>query len=116
MICKVADTQDGRVVHCHLTKKGREVVSRTFAPKIGDARLEKAMMDGLQLWLRTQQQKYGRSSFGICRTCTHFDKRGSRPRCRFLDVALKRAEIDKLCREHQFPGQESHRAARRKGD
>jgi DNA-binding MarR family transcriptional regulator len=110
---KRPDSKDRRVVHLHLTERGREVLDESFPPatlkgameRIGDAERE-LLASGLQRLLRAMQEANRLRSFGVCKTCRHhrLQDDGSR-RCGLTGETLTDDDSGKICREHEPPGE-----------
>ncbi len=56
--------------------------------------------DVLARVLEAAARRNGFQPFGICRTCRHFDARGSGGYCKLLSILLAPPEIEKICHEH----------------
>lgn len=103
LMTRVPDAEDGRVVHCRLTDEGNAVADdafptphlRSLAPDRRDA-VEAAAVE----LLRTLQAGRGYRTFGQCRTCAMFERRGSRFRCGLTQERLSTPDSLRICREH----------------
>jgi len=111
LIEKTPDSTDGRVVHCSLTAQGKKDLAASAARDPvarGLEQLKKEDRDqvaGLLLpVLRSAQQARGGLTFGVCRTCVHFRRRGRRLHCGLTDEPLTNAESKLICREHAASG------------
>ena len=99
--------KDKRKLHLSLTKAGRAVVSRVNPPRAFKeafaASSAPSSLDELFLELLTTLQRInGSKSFGICKTCAHFQHRGTGNsyRCGLTEEPLKVRETGLICREH----------------
>ncbi|MBT7692120.1 MAG: MarR family transcriptional regulator [Gemmatimonadales bacterium] len=108
LINKTPDANDGRVAHCSLTPAGRKALTRAAA---GDPIAHELAQLGapertqlvalLQPVLRAAQQSRGGLTFGVCRTCTHFQRQGPRRfQCGLTGETLTQADSERICREH----------------
>ncbi|NVO56996.1 winged helix-turn-helix transcriptional regulator [Rhodobacteraceae bacterium B1Z28] len=61
------------------------------------AELEKTLRRGLQLALKAN----GGQSFGLCKTCEHYDPQEVNGFCKLLSVSLSKGENNKICVEHK---------------
>ncbi|WP_254440124.1 MarR family winged helix-turn-helix transcriptional regulator [Ruegeria atlantica] len=59
--------------------------------------LENALRHGLQLALKAN----GGQSFGLCKTCKHYDPQEVNGFCKLLSVSLSKGENNKICVEHK---------------
>lgn len=107
-LTKTPDTADRRSVHCALTSKGRAALAIAAARDPvarGLEQLEKAEQARLASLLlpvlRSAQEAHGRLTFGVCRTCAHFRRRGRRYRCGLTGEPLTAADSERICREHE---------------
>ena len=99
------DGSDGRVVRLALTPAGRSVAAEALAPEglqaaltgLHPGNLEEALA-GLLAGL---QRANGLRSFGVCHTCRHFTRAGSRFRCGLTGEGLTKADSSRICREHE---------------
>jgi len=111
LIAKEPDQTDRRQVHLRVTGAGRKVVRRASRAGVleeavsGLGKGEAAHLDGaLADLLRTLQSANGHISFGVCRTCRHFQKEGGGAfRCGLTGEPLAARESELLCREHEIP-------------
>ena len=110
LIRKKADPGDRRAVRLELTAAGRRALEsdplEEFAEslaalgKTGEGALERQLTALLSERL---EQTEGRP-FGICRTCTHFEKKapeGKPHRCGLLDVPLSAEDAEQICVEQE---------------
>lgn len=107
LIAKAPDAVDGRVQHCHLTPAASRIVASTHPLGIlaetkerDVAEAEKAAVE----LLRVLQRGRGFRTFGQCRTCAQFERRGTTSRCGLTGERLSREDSLRICREHQTPG------------
>ncbi len=64
---------------------------------VKQAELEKALRRGLHQALKAN----GGQSFGVCRTCEHYDPNEANGFCKLLSVSLLKGENNKICVEHK---------------
>ncbi|MFP2924191.1 MarR family winged helix-turn-helix transcriptional regulator [Pyxidicoccus sp. 3LG] len=108
LLSKVADTEDRRVVHLHLTDAGRAVLRDTLPPALFTQALRglpgggEGLEESLSGLLRSMQVANAGRSFGVCASCKHFRREGpGRFRCGLTEEPLSREESTLLCREHE---------------
>lgn len=100
LVEKTPDPNDKRVQHCAVTSNGAQVVADAL--RIPDAGGE-ALHAALTAVLRTLQQTADARTFGVCHSCIHHQVQGARTRCGLTGEPLRKADRDKLCREHEPP-------------
>jgi len=103
-----ADATDGRVSHLELTPAGRREASAAWRRPLKEA-IEGAvdrrakLSDQLEAVLRALQEANDHRSFGACRTCRFFQKRGPNSfRCGLTSERLSVRDSGLLCREHEY--------------
>lgn len=104
-ISEEVSKSDKRSISYTPTDAGRALVSVSnpiavaFNSLIPDeqSELENALRHGLQLALKMN----GGQSFGLCRTCEHYDPQGMNGFCNLLSVSLSESESNKICVEHK---------------
>lgn len=110
LISKQADSKDKRATHLSLTKKGRELVQgalpsasvKAACGAMNNAEIT-ALNTGLTSLLRAVQHKNSFKSFGQCFSCIHNVKLSPRKHmCGLTNEALTVAEVDYICREHEY--------------
>ncbi len=103
LITRVPDAEDRRVVHCHLTDEGNAVADDAFPapglPSLAPDRQDAVEAAAVEL-LRALQAGRGFRSFGQCRTCALFERRGSRFWCGLTQERLSTPDSLRICREH----------------
>lgn len=92
---KVPDDEDGRVVHCRLTKRGTALVAETQL-----ARGAPSLQAEVVALLRSLQVADGRRTFGQCKGCRFFQPRTKGGVCGVTREALRPADTRLICREH----------------
>lgn len=99
---KHADDQDGRILHCRLTRAGAAIVDEAFPVEWGSASREElraAEASAIQLLARLQAAR-GHRSFGQCSTCRMFQRNGARFTCGLTGEPLTKRDSLQICREH----------------
>lgn len=102
------DDDDGRKVHCSLTKQGAEALRSAVPPPILrelDDKTVQELTDKMMDVLRTVQRSQEQKTFGICFSCAHFRRKGlkSTHQCGLTLEPLFEDEIQQICREHEPP-------------
>ena len=109
LIAKRPDKRDGRVIHLELTDRGKRFLEdqwpsrhvREAVAMLPEPRLKK-LQDALRELLTALQRAHGSRSFGVCRTCSLFERLGDgRFRCGLTLEPLAEVETGKICREHR---------------
>ncbi|MEY4767437.1 MAG: hypothetical protein RL637_76 [Pseudomonadota bacterium] len=108
-LSKKTDQHDKRVVHLHLSVQGKAVLQQTlpntlFLQAELDLKQQYPTIDyqTILLSLLTALQKANRfASFGLCKTCQHFDQRIKGGFCQLTEEALTVEDSEKICQEHQ---------------
>lgn len=104
---KTIDSLDGRVVHLSLTAAGAALVDelkpldmfKQAEHKVSHQEfdsIENALQTTLGLLQKVNQSK----SFGMCRTCEHFNVIEHHYQCGLTGEDLERGDTDKICRDH----------------
>ena len=99
---KVPDPGDGRRVRCVLTSAGKDVVDACY-PSPDLRGIEAEMVDAITELLRRLQWTRGQRTFGVCRTCKHYERRGKGGRCGLTGEELSSMDGGLICREHSVP-------------
>lgn len=110
---KHPDAKDRRVVHLSLTAAGKELLAQAIPPKAlsrGVGQLpeveQKALVDALNTILSALQRANQLKTFGVCKTCRYNKpQEGGLYWCNLTQEALKPADIERICREHEMPRQ-----------
>ncbi len=106
LVRKLADPDDGRILHCVLTPAGQAIVEAAHpAPaltRLPDAEQAEALAAAIRL-LRALQAGRGFKTFGQCRTCAHLRREGPALRCGVTGQALTQGDASRICREHEAP-------------
>ncbi|MBL1293016.1 MAG: winged helix-turn-helix transcriptional regulator [Thiotrichales bacterium] len=109
LIEKAQDKTDRRVVHLMLTNNGKRVVKSAFANEQWSntcerlpAQQRERMAEDLAQLLTELTRQHSAQSFGVCRTCQHFNYDNSNYSCRLLQIPLEACETAKLCHEHSL--------------
>ena len=108
-ISRAADAADRRIVRLGLTETGRAQLGGTASsewmsaiaqmPRAQHAAAETALAQLLGEW---QQTRRGRT-FGVCRSCRHFQAGRMEHRCGLTGEVLSEEDSGKICREHEEP-------------
>lgn len=115
-ITRSCDETDRRVVRLALTRAGRERIDETAenewraaseALPAADRKAAEAALD--RLLSRWQQSRGGRT-FGVCRTCRHFQAGRTEHRCGLTGEALSERDSTRICREHAMANPPRSRA------
>lgn len=108
LLKKKRDSTDGRVVHLHLTPKGRALVKDCVDGSDRATALHRSKSDfaqlqeGLEALLKDIQHANGCRTFGACHTCKFFQPKaiGQHHRCGLTLEPLYSKDSLKICREH----------------
>jgi len=102
LLRRLADGQDRRVQHCHLTEGGQEVVRDSHrAVMLPQVRVQ--TVERLEGLLRDLLAARGGRAFGVCATCAHHRLTEAGRRCVLLAVPLTDDDATRICREHLSP-------------
>jgi len=109
LIRRESDEQDRRVVRLTLSARGRKAAEALgFAQDWNDAVASlppgqvTAADEALTGSLRALQRRTGRLSFGVCRSCDHFQiESGAQFRCGLTGEPLSAQDATLICREHR---------------
>ena len=109
LVAKRSDERDRRVIHLELTNEGRRLLAyRWPAHRLREALAELSeaqrgrFEDALRDLLTSLQRSHGSRSFGVCHTCSLFERlRDGRFRCGLTEEPLEETQTEKICREHQ---------------
>lgn len=104
LVVRVEDPADRRIQHCRLTAAGRGLVDRSVPAPILRGIDGSAAADVLEQLLVDVLRARGGRTFGVCRTCRHFQRDGEELRCGLVNEPLHEDDGGRLCREHQAPG------------
>jgi MarR family transcriptional regulator, organic hydroperoxide resistance regulator len=105
---------DARAVRVGLTAKGREALLSDPLQDLldGVAGLDdqdvRGLEQALQKLLLAMLERRGGTAFGVCNTCTYFERHvpeGEPHRCGLLKVPLSEADSGLICREHHAVAQ-----------
>ena len=111
LVVRETDTEDRRVVRLRLSRKGRDMVDgfnvedrwMTAARTVSAPRIDAAAAAMRELLVSLQADN-GRRSFGVCRSCRHFQTLASdEHRCGLTGEPLSDRDSDLVCREHEWP-------------
>ena len=115
-INKVPDSEDGRVIHLVLTKKGHSFINNEFPPSEITNALDSFSNEEAEyitelltkLLVKLQRTNNGKI-FGVCHTCRHFKKNAlaRTHQCGLTLEPLSDKESFQICREHKEPIQEA---------
>ena len=101
------DALDARVTHLELTPTAQRFVDRYRSEMVvtalpaDQAALLESVLENLLL---TLQRTNGGRSFGVCKTCRHFQQSsGWQYTCGLTQEPLALTQIKKICREHECP-------------
>jgi DNA-binding MarR family transcriptional regulator len=98
------DRVDGRRVRLSVTAKGRRLLARQGAEplcSVPSPRLAETLSAPLEQLLIELQRARGGRSFGVCRTCRHFENPGTGVfHCGLTGEPLSVEQSTRLCREH----------------
>lgn len=116
LIEKHTNPDDRRSVHLLVTDAGRDLVAAAGSKVLLDRALAQwppettdQLGEGLRDLLRAMQRANAGRSFGVCRTCRHFqtsdgpDSNEAGHRCGLTQEALSTADSGLICREHEIP-------------
>ncbi len=105
LVTETRSETDRRSIRYEVTGAGRALARSD--PHLGDAtaaldadRLElthAALSDMLRQSLAARDMR----SFGLCRSCTHHERRGAGGYCHLLKIALRPEETAQICHEHR---------------
>ena len=110
LISKFSDANDGRVVRLRLLKKGLKLLDRLGAAswihaatgELGSG-VQAALGRSLTELLRRAQRHNASKSFGICRSCHHYQRLDSgKFRCGITQERLTTADSGMICVEHEW--------------
>jgi DNA-binding MarR family transcriptional regulator len=107
---KTPDSKDKRVVHLHLTAKGRALIAANTPPlllKLAIGQLppnrQQQLVEDLATLLKAMQEARQRRAFGVCKTCRHLQLTEAGHRCGLTQLPLTVEELELICREHLSP-------------
>lgn len=106
-IQKTPDDKDKRVIHLHLTAKGKALVAATIPPtllKLAIGQMspsqQQQLTAGLNTLLKAMQSAHRFKAFGVCKTCRHLQLTGEGHYCGLTQLPLAAEELERICREH----------------
>jgi len=104
------DRNDHRVYHLKVTPKGKTLIEGAVpaptlrkAARLLSGKEQEETIQNLRKLLFTCQEANGMKSFGACRTCRHNQKLAEGHFCKLTQEPLSHEDIQKICREHQYP-------------
>jgi MarR family transcriptional regulator, negative regulator of the multidrug operon emrRAB len=98
LVTKYADDGDARRVRLKLTKSGQQILSDSWAHRLGDD-----LGGELATLLAALQRHTGHVAFGVCRNCTYFRSTKSGSTCGLTEEPLSISDAGKICREWRDP-------------
>lgn len=104
LVHKQPDETDRRRIHLKLTGEGRKIVKATHPPPLLEAALRS--VETTTSWvelLAALQRAHEGKTFGVCRTCEHFQTQGRSHRCGLTGERLTKVDSALICREHTVP-------------
>ncbi|AHE97063.1 MarR family winged helix-turn-helix transcriptional regulator [Thioalkalivibrio paradoxus] len=109
-LTKHDDPDDRRVVRLELTPRGQRVLADTTAAQAWtraeqtlSGQEREAITDGLERLLKGLQLANGGRTFGICRSCRHFQTVSeAEHRCGLTGEALSDSDSERICHEHEW--------------
>lgn len=113
LLSKQADGADRRSLRLELTPAATTLLRQdpmlTLSAAIDtlSAPQQAELEASLQALLQAGLQRRGGRSFGLCRTCRHFQPQhesGAPHRCALLQVSLGEADAEQICVEQEPPG------------
>jgi DNA-binding MarR family transcriptional regulator len=110
LVEKVPEPDDRRVVHLVVTTAGRATLDQALpvpllqraAEALPQAQRE-GLVDELRRLLRTLQASNGLNTFGVCASCRFNERTAAGHRCGLTGELLTLSDIERICREHQYP-------------
>jgi DNA-binding MarR family transcriptional regulator len=108
LITKTADTTDKRVVHLQISEAGKmqlnqakpldlfQQASKLLQQETNASECETFFMQALAALQKANQSQ----SFGLCRTCKHFNQQAQGAICGLTKGNLSKADSEKICQEH----------------
>jgi DNA-binding MarR family transcriptional regulator len=101
LIEKRPDAEDRRVSHLRLTRKGRALADASLpAPLLEETSTTTDAALALEELLRSMQRARNQQSFGVCRSCAHFERTKDGFVCGLTREPLSTEDSTKICREH----------------
>lgn len=104
---KTPDDKDKRVIHLHLTAKGKALVAATTPPTLFKAAIsqispkqQQQLTAGLNTLLKAMQSAHQFKAFGVCKTCRHLQLTEEGHHCGLTQLPLTAEELELICREH----------------
>ena len=108
LIAKRPDGQDRRVIHLELTDLGKRLLDQSWpSPRVREAvealpePRRKLLEETLRELLGSLQKANRSRSFGVCKTCSLFERlERNRFRCGLTSEPLSKEQSERICREH----------------
>ncbi len=105
-IKKVPSDRDKRSVKLVITSKGKDLIAninnKVSSLEVLSPEEEKHFCELLKGILMKMQKYNGFKTFGVCRTCRFFSKRGGKFVCGLTGELLDSEEANKICQEHEY--------------
>ncbi|AVO61191.1 MULTISPECIES: MarR family winged helix-turn-helix transcriptional regulator [Pseudomonas] len=108
LISKSQDARDKRSVHLLLTEQAKTLLAAVMPPAFLDSAAQRMGGQAKELehllgeLLRNVQRTQDVPSFGLCKTCRFHQQVAGGPFCGLTEEPLAPADIELICREHQF--------------
>lgn len=110
LITKVADERDKRVVHLHISAAGKEQLHQAkpldlfqHASEILQQEHNASECEEFFRQALAALQKANKSqSFGLCKTCKHFNQQAHGAMCNLTKGKLSKSDSEKICQEHSL--------------
>lgn len=110
LLRKRSDINDKRLVHLKPTAKGRRLVEQVVPSEslaLGADKLaaseRQAIVEALQVLLRSVQKANDLKTFAPCHTCRFNQKNEAGYLCKLTEEPLAEDDVALICREHQYP-------------
>ncbi len=109
LLLKRSDTQDKRVSHLELTKKGRKLLDRLVPPPMLikacgklPQKAHEQINHALRQLVMALLQSNGMKSFGVCHTCRYNGRsEDGGYYCNLVQQPLTMDDAQRICREHE---------------
>lgn len=112
-IKKIPDDQDKRVVHLHLTAKGKALLDASMPPALLKQAIDQLPLEqqqqltqSLDTLLKAMQSVHQFKAFGVCKTCKHLQLTEKGHFCGLTQLPLAAQELELICREHLAPAEQ----------
>ncbi len=109
LVERQVDSDDRRVVHLGVTSAGRRMLKKVIPARFlvealadADAAQVRSLDGLLKMVLLSAQRVRGGRSFGACKTCRFNEKAKAGARCGLTGEPLSKADIEMICREHEY--------------